>query len=377
MLWFFLCLLSIGSGEAFSEDSNVHTADAEPRFDIKHVLRNAAQRPAVSETILNVAGFTYVNDREHLLDDLLDTRDASFELDAQVRQLSYRFGDEERLITLLKQMDGKSATAQAGLSIVLANPLLDDRYSISINTRTRFAGTFFYESGDEQKLRLAPVIAFIELAELDSHVDVSGIGVGELALHRQFRIPALAETQFAFSLKHQEVWLYERDVQVKRYRESDLFRLNRFIRKFSRANMDLAASRQWGNWTAGLTLRDLVESTHRGPEGSDYHVRTRAELQLDYALAWGRLSLDRDLSPQPAFGVMKGRRETRLALDVPVSSRINLGASFLVIERDRDADSLGVTIAYHLPAGFHLQFTGNIASRDELGGSFQIQLPLF
>lgn len=367
--WPFLYLVLVLSGNTFAEEVGA-------RFDIKRMLGNAAQRPVLEETVLNVAGFTYVNDREDLLDDLLDTRDASFELDAAVRQLSYRFGDEDRLINLLKQMDGHSATAQAGLSIALAGPALDDRYALTINARTRFAGTFFYDPGDEQKLRLAPVIAFIELAELDSHVDVSGVGLGELALHRQFHLPAFDKTQFAVSLKHQEVWLYERDVQIKRYRESDLFRLSNFIRKFSRANIDLAASHQWGDWTLGLGLRDLFESTHRGPEGSDFHVRTRAEMQLAYDMDWGRLSLDHDLSPQPAFGVMRGRRETRLALDVPVSRRINLGASYLAIERDRDENVFGVTIAYHLPAGFYLQFTGNAASRSELGGSFQIQLPL-
>lgn len=370
MFWPFCCLLLLGSG-------NLCASDAAERFDIKRVLRNAAQRPAVAETVLNVAGFTYVNDSEALLDDLLDTRDASFELDEKVRRLDYRPGDETTLIDLLQQMDGHSATAQAGLSIVIAAPLLEDRYTLSLDTRTRFAGTFFYDRGDEQKLRLAPVIAFIELAELESHVDVSGIGLGEVALHRQFQLDVFGETQFALSLKHQEIWLYERDVQIKRYRESDLFRLNNFTRKFSRANIDIAASRHWGHWTVGVGLRDLFESTYRGPEGSYFHLRTRAELQLDYALPWGHVSIDRDLSPQPGFGVMRGRRETRVALAVPVSSRLSLGASYLAIERDRDADALGVTIAYHLPMGFHLQFTGNIASRRELGGSFQIQLPLF
>ena len=370
MLWPFLCLLLTGQGQA-------SVAANELRFDIKRVLRNAAQRPAVVETVLNVSGFTYVNDREQLLDDLLDTRDASFELDAKVRQLDYRFGDEERLISLLKQMDGHSATARAGLSIVLANPVLDDRYSLSIDARTRFAGTFTYHPGDEQKLRLAPIIAFIELAELESYVNVSGIGVGELALHRQFHVSALGETRLAMSLKHQEIRLYERDVQIKRYRESDLFRLSKFIRKFSRANVDLAVSRDWGKWRTGLVLRDLFESTLSGPQGSDYAIRTRAELQLDYQLSWGHLSLDQDVSPQPAFGVMRGRRETRLGLDVPVSSRLNLGVSYLAIERDRDSDAIGASISYHLPAGFHLQFSGMVASRNELGGSFQIQLPLF
>lgn len=370
MLRPFLCLLLLNSANALAHEF-------ETRFDVKKVLRNAAQRPAVAETVLNVAGFTYVNDDESLLDDLLEAKDASFELDEKVRQLSYRPGDENKLIGLLQQMDGQSATAQAGLSIVIAARVWDDRYTLSLNTRTRFAGEFFYDSGDEAKLRLAPIIAFIELTELDSHVEVSGIGVGELALHRKFQFSRFGETQFAISLKHQEIWLYERDVRIKRYRESDLFKLDSFTRKFSRANVDIAASRTLANLTIGLGLRDLIESRHRGLEGSVFHLRTRAELQLDYALPWGRLSLDHDLTPQPGFGVMHSRRESRLAVDVPVTSRINLGASYLAIGRDRDADSLGATISYHLPAGFHLQFTGNIASRRELGGSFQIQLPLF
>ncbi|MFT5575906.1 MAG: hypothetical protein ACI89D_001426 [Bermanella sp.] len=370
MLWPFLCLILGGA-------DNLYGSQPLERLDVKRVLRNSAQRPAVSETALNVAGFTYVNDSEALLDDLLETKDASFELDERVRQLRYRSGDEDRLIGLLRQMDGHSATAQAGLSIVLAAPALEDHYSLSLNTRTRFAGTFYYDSGDERKLRLAPVIAFIELAELDSHVEVSGVGIGELALHRVIPLAVLGDSRLSVSLKHQEIWLYERDVQIRRHRERDLFRLNNFTRKFSRANVDFAVSREWKRWTLGLTLRDLFESTYRGLEGSHYHLRTRAELQLDYALDWGRVSLDRDLNPQPAFGVINGRRETRVGLDVPVGCRFGLGVSYLAIERDRDADAVGVKVAYHLPQGFHLQFVGNIASRNELGGSFQIQLPLF
>ncbi len=370
MLWPFLYVIFIGAESLFA-------AEATEYFDIKRVLRNSAQRPGLSETVLNVTGFTYVNDRESLLDDLLETRDASFELDEKVRQLNYRSGDENRLINLLQQMDGHSATAQAGLSLVLGAPLLDDRYALSLNGETRFAGTFYYDSSDERKLRLAPVIAFIELAELESHVEVSGVGIGELALHRAFSLSGVDETQFSLSLKHQEIWLYERDVQIRRYRESDLFRLNSYTRKYSRANVDLATSREWKRWTFGLSVRDLIEGTYRGPEGTQFHLRTRAELQLDYSLDWARLSLDRDLSPQAAFGQMKGRRETRLGIVAPISRRFSIGLSYLAVERDRDEDAVGASISYHLPAGFHLRFTGNMASRQELGGSFQIQLPLF
>ena len=153
--------------------------------------------------------------------------------------------------------------------------------------------------------------------------------------------------------------------------------MSRFTRKFSRPNVDLVFSGTWGDARLGLNVRDLFETTYRGPEGSDFHLRTRLELQLDYDLEWGHLSLDHDVSPQAGFGVMRGRRETRLALDAPVSRRLNLGASYLAIQHDHDDDAVGLHISYHLPEGFHLRLSGLFASRNELGGAFEIQLPLF
>lgn len=347
------------------------------RLDMTALQRNASLRPNTRETVLAVSGFSYLNDRESLLDDLLETRDAAFELEADVRRLSYRPGDEQPLIDLLKSMDGNAATARAGLALHLADPLLADNWALSLSARTRFAGRFFYEEGDEDKLRLAPLLAFIDLAELESRVRVSGVGLGELALHRRLNWLPNTPLQFAVSFKHQEIWLFERDVRVQRYRESDLFKLSEFTREHSRPNLDISVASQWRNWQLGLVLRDLVETTLSGPQGATYHLRTRAELQADYAFDWGRVSLDHDLSPRPAFGDMRGRRETRLALDFPVSQRFNLGLAYEVIARDRDDNIGSVSLGYALLDSFHLRFTGSIANGRELGGAFQIQVPLF
>ena len=202
----------------FTPSTHAHnnSDDSLVRRDLEPVLHNPSRRESLEETVVHVSGFSYLNNRDRLLDELLDARNAAVALETSVRQLRYFPGDEEELMQLLKGMDGKATTAQAGIGLVLGIPWRDDRYSLTATAYTRFAGTFEYEPSDEPKLRLAPLISFIELSELESRMRVSGIGVSELALHRRIDEISLPATTVTVSLKHQEIWLYERDVPIPR-----------------------------------------------------------------------------------------------------------------------------------------------------------------
>ncbi len=351
-----------------------HEADS-TRRNLQPVLGNAAQRPDLVETVAHSSGYTFLNDREEMLDDLLKARREAAALESSVRRFEYRPGDEEPLIRRLQSLDNTATTFQAGIGLVIGGPVFDDRYTVSAQAHTRFAGTFDYVESDEPKLRLAPVIAFFELSELESRARVSGYGVGEVALHRRLDEVNITATTVSTSLKYQAISLYEREVPIQDYRESDFFELSGFTRDFHRANVDLSSSTELGRWRVGLTLRDLFESTYRGPRGSTFHLRTRGELRIDYQFDWARVSLFQELTPQPAFGEMKGRRETVLGVEKPISRRFVVGASYMHVARDRDNDSLSLSLSYHLLDSFYIGVTGTAASDRELGGAFRLQLP--
>ncbi len=353
-----------------------NTEGSPARTDLEPALRNASRREPLVETVVHVSGFSYLNNRERLLDELLDARNAAVELETGVRQLRYFPGDEDKLIRLLKGMDGKATTAQAGIGLVLGIPWRDDRYTLTTTARTRFAGTFEYEPSDEPKLRLAPLISFIELSELESRVRVSGFGVGELALHRRIDEISLPATTVTVSLKHQEIWLYERDVPIQRYRESDLFKLSDFTRKFSRPNIDLSSVTELDQWRFGVRIENLLADTLRGLQGSPYELKPRASLTVSRRWEWGRVGLFQDVSAQPAFGQVMPRRETIASIEVPLGQRWEVGAGYQAVAMDRDHDAVSLSLRYRLLDSFYLGVSAMAAGRHELGGTFRIQMPL-
>ncbi|MBB3045989.1 hypothetical protein FHR99_000225 [Litorivivens lipolytica] len=345
------------------------------RLDLQPVLRNAAYRPALTELVAHSSGYTFLNDREEMLDDLLDARREAAALENSVRRFEYRPGDEEALIQTLKSLDGKATTFQGGIGLVVASPFFDDRYTLSATAFTRFAGTFEFVEDDEPKLRLAPVIAFFQLSDLESRARVLGYGMAEVALHRKMDEIDLPATTVSLSFKYQGLSLYEREVPIQDYRESEFFELSGFTREYRRANVDIATLTEIDRWQIGLTLRDLFESTYRGPRDSTFHLRTRGELRVDYRFDWGQASLLQDLTPHPAFGQIKGRRETVLGISAPISSRFVAGAAYTHIARDRDHDTVSLSLTYHLLDSFNIGVTGTLASERELGGAFRLQMP--
>lgn len=334
-------------------------------------------RMPTAETVVHVSGFSYLNNRDRLLDELLDARHAAVALESSVRRLEYFPGDESELIDLLRGMDGKATTAQAGIGLVLATHWQDNRYTLTAAARTRFAGTFEYVASDEPKLRLAPVVAFIELAKLESRVRVSGYGVAEVALHRRMDEIVLPATRITLSVKHQEYSLYERDVPIQDYRESDLFKLGDYSRRFSRPNLSVASVTDVGDWRLGLAIENLVPDTLRGLQSTAYRIRPQATVQIGYQLMWGSANLYQDLNSQPAFGQVSERRETALKFDMPLGKRFVIGAGYQYVAKGRDDDAFSLSLSYRLPDSFYLGVSATAASRHEFGGAFRIQLPLF
>lgn len=367
----FLALSSAASGH-----TSVPAAEV---LELGGVWRNPALLPTVDKRsgfLGNLSGSSYLNDREELLDNLLETRDEAFRLEEKARRFEFLPGDEAELAVLLKSMDNTAATAQVRGGLLLAPPFGDGRFAVSIAARSRFAARFEYDSGDEERLRLTPLLVHTDLIELQSRVLASGVAVGAVGLTYARPLTDSGDTVLGATLKHQEILLYERDIPIKRYRESELFELDSHTDRRSQPNIDVGVYRRWGDWGASLTLRDLVQTTYRGPLGSRYRHRSMVEAGVALEREWGRIELDADITRAPGFGEMSGRRVVSLRSAFPLWRRFSGELGYRWVSVDRDDNAMTGAIRYQLLEGFHIRLEGVLAGRRELGGAFELQLLL-
>ncbi len=352
-------------------------ASGPPQQDLSTVWSNPAQMPDFGERVPLLSTFSgraYVNDSDRLLDLLVDTQEESQRLEQQANSSILLPSDMEPLIALLKRMDGRRSTSNAMAGFATALSHNDNQFALHFNMSGRSASRFVFDPDDEARLRAAPLLGAFFTTDLQSQVLISGALTGEAGLTYARTLDDDGKRRLGVTVKHQEIVLYQREVTLSEYSESKLYDRHRDLRRHHGANIDIGYRQHWRRLSAGLAVTNLVHGSYRGPLGDNFQLRPQFKLGLDYQHRWGSLALKHDITPQPGFAEVAGRRLTALDAGLPLGDHLQLKLGFQHVDKDRDGDAWRLGLRYQLLEAFHMEVRYDYASPRESGGQAQIQL---
>ncbi len=353
------------------------TASGEEAVEIRQLLDNPADLSTdyiLPETLFYVGGGLYADDREDLLDDVFQVTREADALDAKSRGLLLIPGDEAELVDAMQEIDGNRSSLRAGGGIVLAYEG-ESQIAWVFSSQFNATGRFYYDEGDEQRLRYATITGLFRPLELQSHMRVSAIWQSYIGLNYRFKLSAFPNTEFGVTPKLQNISLVERRINQSDYVENEVFRFNRDINHRVQLNADLGLRHQLGALGLQLVYTDVYNEEYEGVDGTRYRQRGQLSAGLDYRKTRGEVSLRAELTPSGRFGEEMPRRDIALNGRLKIAQRFDLTAGYTVVEDhfERNFASLGFRYSLGL---LRLDVSGQASGTRELGFQLGAQLPL-
>lgn len=349
-----------------------------PRVDIMALDKNPADASNSrdgEETLLYSYGEIYFDDQDDLLEKALEVKKEGEDLEARSRGLLLIPGDEQELVEALEALDGATTSLRTRGSIILATAT-DSPFHYVIGNELRGTARFYYDEGDENRLRFAGITGLFGGPDLESYMDISAVLQNHLGLNYHFTLPSLPNTEFGILAKVQAISLLQRRIDYDDYEKNKVFDWDADIKSRLQLNADLGLRHQVGRVGMHLLVKDLYTETMRGTNGERYKQRSRVMTGIDYRHSWGELQIMADLVPRPGFGEVSSRRDISLSSSLRLSQRFALILGYNHTDHREENDTGNAGLRYTLGRSLRLQLSMTAAGKRELGGHASLQFPL-
>ncbi|MEX1670131.1 conjugal transfer protein TraF [Zhongshania guokunii] len=331
-------------------------------------------RSDVNESLLQMDGYFFVDDSDGLVQSIKEAYDEGRSLQGRSRGVLVIPGDESALVASLESMsdDTNGFNVGAHFSLNTQSP------AWHILGGSEFRGTerFNYDEADATRLRFATVLGLFSFGELQSSMEISVLWFNFLGANYRFNIDGLPNTQFGITAKLQNISLIERSILISEYDEEKIFDADRDVDHNLQLNADLGVSHRLGDWSAGLSIKDIYQQTMRSTLGTLYQQRSQFTSHIGYQATWGEVQLNADLTPQAGFGEIPSQRIYDLNSSIPLSERVALLLAYRWFDSPYNDDAPTIGLHYNLDQLLHITAKFSYAGSNELGGSINLQLPL-
>ncbi|MDF1693202.1 MAG: conjugal transfer protein TraF [Zhongshania sp.] len=328
----------------------------------------------INETLLQMDGYIFVDDSDGLVQNIKDAYDEGRALQGRSRGLLVIPGDESALVESLEAMRDDTNGIKVGGHFSLSTQA--PAWHIIGGSEFRGTERFNYDDGDANRLRFATVLGLFSFGELQSSMEVSVLWFNFLGANYRFNIDGLPNTQFGITAKLQNISLIERSILISEYDEEKIFDADRDVDHNLQLNADLGVSHQLGDWTMGLSVKDIYQQAMRSTLGTVYQQRSQFTSHIGYQTTWGAVQLNADLSPQTGFGEIPSQRIYDLNSSIPLSERVSLLLAYRWFDNPYNNDAPTIGLHYSLAQLLHITAQFSYAGNNELGGSINLQLPL-
>lgn len=327
------------------------------------------------ETLLYSYGEIYFDDRDDLLDKALEVKEEGENLEARSRGLLLIPGDEQDLVDALEALDGATTSLRSRGTIILATSN-ESPFHYRLGSELRGTARFYYDEGDENRLRFAGITGLFGGPDLESYMDISAVLENHAGINYHFRLDALPNTEFGILGKIQVISLLERRIDYDDYEKNKVFDWDTDIKNRVQLNADLGMRHTIGHVGLHLLVKDLYTESLRGASGDLYRQRSRVIAGIDYRRPWGDVQIMGDLVPRARFGEAPQRRDVNLSASLNVTRRFALVMGYNYAEHRYERDTGNAGIRYTLGRSLRAEISVTAAGKRELGGHASLQLPL-
>lgn len=366
-LFYSVCALLLGSPFASAADVNIADLTVNPA-DAGHSRDNR-------ETLSYFGMQLYFDDRDDLLDKALELKEESEALEARSRGFLLIPGDEQDLVAALENLDGAITSLRGELDFVFAGKK-DSPAHYVMGTELRGTARFYYDPGDEQRLRFASITGLFRPLDLESYMDVAGVMHSHFGLNLHYQLEDFGQLEIGVLAKLQVISLLDRRIDYNDYERGDVFDWGTDIKNTVQPNIDLGLRKQLGRVGLQLVISDLYTETLRGHNGHRYRQRSRIQAGFDYRRHWGSLQIMGDVVPRPRFGEVSSRRDIRVDGSLRLTRRWDLLLGYNDVQEHYERNTGSAGLRYTLGRSLRFDIRGTAAGKRELGFQLGLQMPL-
>lgn len=322
----------------------------------------------------NVSLGIEASDPDDLITSIEDVQDEIDNIEGKGMFATY--DDAESLVNSIKSLDKKSINVKAGTGIQIALP--SDYIGVALvgSTSLKVGGMFRYDPSDtEAKIAFNIADPNGDVSDLDSSVNVSGIGVTEIGL-------ALSHTFKEYNLsigvtpKYQRIDIIQYSQKIGEFESSD-FDVDDYRSEKSGFNADLGVMKYFGNigqYRIGGSIINLVPVDVKSPLGEEFNLRPVPVIGGGYDNGWLSTTVEVDLKERAGFDHISDVQYAKVGFEIDAFKQAQLRFGYRDAIDGGEEDVLTAGIGISPFNVVHIDVAGLYGSNSTYGASVEIGL---
>lgn len=291
---------------------------------------------------------------------------------------SATIADGEALIDSLRALDERGVIVKAGGGAQITIPSEKVGVALVGSTSLRIGGMFNYDPSDDE-VKIANNIAFNngDMSNLESTVNVSGVGITEvgLALSHTFKDYDLS---VGLTPKYQRIDVIQYAQKIGDFESSD-FDVDEFRNEKSAFNADIGVMKYFGEtdqYRLGASVLNMVPVDVKSPLGAEFNLRPVPVVGGGYDNGWISTTVEVDLKERAGFDQVADVQYAKLGFEIDVfkQAQLRLGYRDAINGGEEDVITAGFGIS---PFDvIHLDIAAIYGSNSTYGGSLELGVKL-
>lgn len=291
---------------------------------------------------------------------------------------SATLGDGEALIDSLRELDERGVTVKAGGGSQISIPM--EKYGIALvgSTTLRLGGMFDYDPSDDES-KIASNIAFNngDMSNLESSVNVSGVGVTEVGLALSYTFDEY-DLSVGFTPKYQRIDIIQYSQKVGDFESTD-FDIDEYRNEKSAVNADIGVMKYFGDtneYRVGASVLNLSPVDVKSPLGEEFNLRPVPVIGGGYDNGWLATTVEIDLKERAGFDQIADVQFAKVGFEIDVfkQAQLRLGYRDAINGGEEDVITAGFGVS---PFDvIHLDIAGIYGSNSTYGGSIEFGMKL-